>query len=184
MRDASDPSGWSPLLAGGPSAVKRWLAKVEPGHQDPSQTVNWLGLAETAASLARSELDLDWAEIAIYIYDQLARKVDSASRRESLMYSQMNLRAFLITRLGPRTGHPVLDPRPVVDWFSQALNMSVEEAKQEASHWVDLDIGRIRELRRIKNRLAPIKLLDDAKLLPAESRAALSPWLAMREMLP
>jgi hypothetical protein len=184
VTDAPGSAPWLPLLADGPAAVKRWLVDNEPGQQSPSRTVDWLGLAETTATLARTELNPEWAEVAVSIYGQLAAKVESPSRRESLMYSQMNLRAFMITRLGATAGHAVLDPRPVVDWFLETLRLSIAEATEASSHWQDLGVAQIRELRRIKNRLAPVKLLDDAGLVPSEFHATLSPWLAVRDQLP
>ena len=184
MTNSSGSDMWTTLLASAPSAVKRWLTNVEPGQQSPSQKFDWLGLAEATASKARSEMDLDWAEIAISIYNQLARKVDSPSRKESLMYSQMNLRAFFISRLGPTANHLVLDPQPIVKWFFDNLRISVEEASEKASHWTELDIESIRELRRIKNRLAPIKLLKDARMLPQDFDSMLSSWLGIRSQLP
>ena len=181
MTDSSMPD-ISTLLERGPLAVKKWLAGVEPGNQLSTERFNWLGLAEAAASNARSGLDLDWADVAISLYSGLARKLDSDSRRESLMYSQMNLRAFLIARLGSVSGHPILDPQTIIDWFRDALVISAKEASAKAAHWPQLDLNSIRELRRIKNRLSPIRVLEDANVLPAEH--GLGDWLSIREQLP
>lgn len=184
MTNSCESDMWAPLLAGGASAAKHWLNSVEPGQQLPSQKFDWIGLAEATGLKARSELSLEWAEISIAIYDQLAQKVESKSRSESLMHSQMTLRAFFIRRLGAKVGHPVLDPQPIVGWFVNNLQMSLEQAAEESSHWTELDIAKIRELRRIKDRLAPIKLLKDGGMLPHNVDAMLSSWLGIRSQLP
>jgi len=184
MPNFSGSVSLSDLLAGGKSAVMQWIVNVPPGQQSLSQKFDWLGLAEAAALNARFELDLDWAKIAISIYDQLAKKVESKSQRESLMYSQMNLRAFLIARLGAVPGHPILDPQPIINWFFDSLTLTVEEASERAARWTDLEIERVRELRRIKNRLSPIKVLKEANMLPHDSYSSLSSWLSIRSQLP
>jgi len=184
MMKTSGSDMWTALVARGPAAVKRWLADVEPGQQPSSQRIDWLGLAELAASKARAQLDLEWADIALAIYEPLARKMDRQSRKESLMYSAMNLRAFLITRLGATEGQPILDPQAIVNWFFDNLATSFDQASTDAAHWRTLDIQRVRELRWIKNRLAPIKLLMDSGTCPRDSCPELNRWLRIRSQLP
>ncbi len=88
------------LLDKDPVYVQTWLEDVWQSHREMLQGFNWYGLAQGAASKARSTLSLQWGQVALSIYEYLSSKLTS-SERESLLSSAISLRAYLIDRLGP-----------------------------------------------------------------------------------
>lgn len=176
--------------------VQNWLKDIWSGKTQIEADFNWLGFAEVAGFIAQTgeknegEPDIEWAKIATSIYDWLAAttKVNDTST-ESFSLSSMVLRAYMINKFGSVSGHPVLDPNHIIRWLKESLVFSVEEATELAKMWSQSDINWkhqnvkiIRELRRIKNRLARIKsLIDGGKFIPDEE---IMEWLSLREKLP
>ena len=70
--------------------------------------------------------DLNWAKVAIVVYDYLINKADPA-RRDSLEHSVMMLRAYLIVKLGVVPHDPVLNIGHIVQWFFQNLRLSLRK---------------------------------------------------------
>lgn len=132
---------------------------------------------------------LEWAKISLSVYDLLESRA-TAGDRDSYAQSAMNLRASLIARFGVVPEHQVLDVDRVVYWFFESLRISVQEAHGRASTYrnqgMNIDnikeLRKIRELRRIKNRLAVLRLLIDSGHL--DPRAGLRAWLDIEEQLP
>lgn len=132
---------------------------------------------------------LEWAKISPSVYDLLESRA-TAGDRDSYVQSAMNLRASLIARFGVVPEHQVLDVDRIVYWFFDSLRISVQEAHGRASTYrnrgVNIDsikeLRKIRELRRIKNRLAVLRLLIDSGHL--DPRAGLRAWLDIEEQLP
>jgi hypothetical protein len=102
-----------------------------------------------------------------------------------------NLRALLITRIGPLTDDPVLDPNSVVFGFFDALSITPEVAKKKAEkckqQLANRDAGPqlirdLRQLRQIKNALGPLaSLVNGGAIQPSP---ILAEWLAVRAQLP
>jgi hypothetical protein len=171
-----------------PKQVLMWVNTIVEGRQEVPEYFNWLGLAQLSANQARSRddavssiPDLDWAKVAIVVYDYLINKADPA-RRDSLEHSVMMLRAYLIVKLGVVPHDPVLDIEHIVQWFFQNLRLSLAEAARRSASWKELKREEILELRQIKNRLAVIRSLAEHNLL--SHHPELQPWLALREKLP
>lgn len=144
------------------------------------------GLREWLASALPA---LAWADAAIAAYGQLVRK-SPVRDRNAYEDSAMNLRAFLISRLGAIPGHRVLDATEIVYWFFDNLRMTPGEAGERSRAWKSGFLNRedtrrvneVRQLRRIKNRATILALLAESGQL--EPTPALREWLALREQLP
>lgn len=181
------------LLEMPPNEVQSWLKDVWSGGKQVEEKFNWLGFAEVAAFEARNsgkleEPNIEWAKIAISVYDWLAAMADDTGKN-SFLLSSMNLRAYMINLFGTVSGHPVLDLNQIIKWLKDSFVFSVEEASDLSKMWLQKDINwkhqnvkTIRELRLIKNRLNVIKFLVDCeKLIPDEE---INKWLSLKEKLP
>lgn len=167
------------LLAKGPAGLGAWL---DAHRDDPAaaQAVHWHGLAEAAARTARTEMDLEWAEVADRLYTHWGSTRD-ASAMESGRRSAMFLRAWMIRQFGPVPGDPVLDLQALARLFEDGLSLSIAEACALAGDWQALGVESIIALRRIKDRLKPFELLD-SDLMKEIPRVR--DWLAIRHLLP
>lgn len=174
------------LLKQEPAELYNWLKAVREGTNTVTEDVNWwLGIAQSATSKATKETDakvkLQWAEIALLVYEYLAEDLDRTSR-DSFETSAMMFRALMVSQLGINFENPVLNPNLVEDWFFKRLPLSIEEAANKAANWPERPIEEIRQLRRIKNRLLVIKELRKEGYL--KDNAELSKWIEISESLP
>ncbi len=167
------------LLASGPGRVQAWLDS-HINDSNLAREFNWHGLAEAVVRKSRIEMDTDWAATAIRVYEHWASLMGGTAY-ESSRLSTMFLRAFFIKHLGPEAGDPVRDIQLLVAAFEDGLIYSIREAEELTVGWEKLEIGKIRELRLIKDRLAPFKLLDIQLL---DLFPHIKEWLAMRDRLP
>ncbi|WP_339374340.1 hypothetical protein [Oscillatoria nigro-viridis] len=167
---------------------------------------NWLGLAETAAFKASDlaskseeyrQSSLIWAQIAVLVYNFLARNRSNGAIRESLIESLMNLRLYMILQLGARVDDPVLDPALIISCFFENLEFSYEDTLAKASVWKKLfrdnipeaisqklesDMEELRSLKKLKLRLGIIKtLLENNRIAPNQ---VLQAWVSIWENLP
>ncbi|MBW4577689.1 MAG: hypothetical protein KME08_20850 [Aphanothece sp. CMT-3BRIN-NPC111] len=190
------------LLQQDATQVQAWLKSIWTGQQQIPEEFNWQGLAYIAADKARGDStstsdspSLEWAKVAISVYDLLAKKYSESSGFDSFIRSSMMLRAYLILKLGATPGDLVLDPNLIVNWFFDNLKISFKEAWTIASDWRTLSrdkfkelmqnkqqIEKLRELREIKNRLGAIKLLSQSKQFTLDEE--ISNWLSLQEKLP
>ena len=166
------------LLQGDNREASMWLEKVWSGRRPVPAEFNWYLLAQGAAGLARTKLDLGWANLAVKVYDYIAAK-GNASLADSVINSCMMLKAYMISELGVVQGDPILDVEPIVEWFLKSPDIA--EAP-EGIRPDSLNVDETRRLRRIKNRLAVIQVLADKDVLPPN--VTLSAWLALRKQLP
>src|SRR5438067_2678207 len=102
------------LLKQEPDELYGWLKAVREGTKTVTEEVNWwLGIAQSATTTAYRETDakvkLQWAEIALLVYEYLAEDLDRASP-DSFENSAMMLRAYMINQLGANTENSVLNP--------------------------------------------------------------------------
>ncbi|MFB2893186.1 hypothetical protein ACE1CI_09765 [Aerosakkonemataceae cyanobacterium BLCC-F50] len=167
--------------------VLDWLKTIELEPSSAPEGFNWLGLAEAASFDALDDdrhhpnTSLKWAEVAIEVYDRLAKSAN-VDTRDSLLNSSMMLRAAMIVKFGAIPDHPVLDLNSILHWFKDSLKMSYSEATTKAANWKKCHIEEIRELRKIKNRLQPILVLAESGkvvLLPE-----INLWLSLQKKLP
>jgi hypothetical protein len=131
-----------------------------------------------------------WAQTAIAVYDFLTGKT-AARERRGYQASAMNLRAYLISRLGAVPGDRVLDGDDLLFYFFDGLRLSPGEAREKAvaskqrlrnrEHSPRLTRD-LQLLRGVKNRLAPVALaVESGQIQPTP---ALQTWLVLREQLP
>lgn len=159
------------------AAVCRERADLEA---DEPQLQQWLESALPARA---------WADAAVAAYSCLA-SVSSGREKESYQDSVMNLRAFVISRLGSILGDRILDAADIVYWFFDIVDTTPQKAMKKFLLWRESpphntqsrQVTEIRRLRRIKNRLAPIALLTESGEL--EPAPALREWLVARGQLP
>ncbi len=164
-----------------PTYIEEWLKRVWSGQESVPESFNWLGLAESAATYARSQKDVEWAKVAILVYEWLANGNRLASLNRYIN-SAMMLRASMIDKKGAVPGDFVLDMNQIVHWFYESLPFSYEEAERKASVWRTLDIQEIQALRGIKNRMRIlVELVKSGRLQPDQE---LSSWLSLRDKLP
>lgn len=187
-----------------PEFVEHWLQEIESGRIEFKEKFNWLGLAQGAASLAQRfaveenrQRSLQWAGVAIAIYDWLIQKMpvphDNFLDYDSLAQSAMNLRVSMIRTWGACPDHWVLDPKIVIDWFFQQFSQSVEEIKREAEPWqkpgifqdgqyIANHLETLKHLRRLKNYLNVMEpLLGLNNWQPPEELEA---WVSLKPLLP
>lgn len=188
MKDPSQEVDPQALLRQGPPRLKEWLHKIAIGVEAAPDLSILLGVGEGAAVHAREDKDLEWARIAISAYELLARS--SAPEAESAIRKAMDLRAWFIAKMGAVEGDVTLDKSIILRWFETELRYSPDEALRKIAKWEEpgvpldqrLPVAEVGELRAIKNRLSPIKILADCGELPAQSPLHL--WLKLRSRLP
>ncbi len=173
------------LLKQEPGEILEWLKSVQSGNNLVTNDYNWwLGIAEVANSKARketvSEKKLQWAEVAIQVYDYLEDRAYPNSN--STDCSAKMLSVAMINQLGVVAGHPVLDPQATQEWFFKRLTGSLEEVTKMASNWQTRPIEEILQLRNLKNRLNVIEALRSAGYLQQD--AELTKWLEIKSKLP
>ncbi len=187
-----------------PEFVAQWLREVENGGIEIQEDFNWHGLAQGSASLAQKfalererQRSLQWAGVAIALYEQLIPKTPVLHRNsldcDSFAQSAMNLRVNMMRAWGACPEHLVLDPKIVTDWFFQQFSQSAEEIKREAEPWqrpgifqdrqyIANHLETLKHLRRLKNYLNVIEpLLGLNNWQPPEELEA---WLSLKPLLP
>jgi hypothetical protein len=190
------------LLCKQPIEIQGWLHRVWSGEITPPQHFNWLVLAEVAGTYAQrnfvlrpeeasAEESLKWAEISISVYERLAQEAKDGFSFET---SGMVLRAFLITKLGVKFGHPILDPSVIFAWVRKGLALPIIEVRQRAKDWKERlatglatsasnsSVQELVSLRRIKIRLYPVKLLTENGCLQPDDE--ITDWLSLHSLLP
>lgn len=144
---------------------------------------------EGSAWLARALDARRWAEAAIAVYDLLTGKTASRERR-GYQDSVMQLRAYLMARIGIIPGDRLLGSDDLLFCFFDGLRFGADEARARANMVRERSRAReraprlirdLQALRAIKNRLAPLALLvESGQLRPPRS---LQPWLELRDQL-
>lgn len=167
-----------------PQDVEAWLDTVAVGGLVDGARFNWEVFAFTTARYATETRSLSWARVSLRVYGALTG-CSPEEPTDSLLYSAMNLRAWMIRELGPRAGDPVLDPEAIVDYARQAICESFEEAAGfNPSRDLRVEnIDKIRRLRKIKNALKPLEFIAETTDV-LEKHPDLSRWLQLRSNLP
>lgn len=171
-----------------------WLAYLQPfEHAGSNPDVSADVILQHVGGRAKDEQSLAWAEVAIRALELEARNNhDGFSDLE--MLRAMNLRAYLIARMGSRPDHFVLDQAIILGWVKEILTLPVETATEKAAWFrkhreaegAPKDRKQLfdtaRELLRIKHRLGVVRVLADAGKLAGDT--SLDEWLRLREQLP
>ncbi len=171
------------LLKQSPQDVLAWIQRAWSGQIEVPENFNWLGIAESAGTTANLHADIQWAEVAIRIYEWLALQRSNPSFRHSELSSAMSLRSSMMHKHHQTVpGHYVLDPELIVQWFYNELAWNYDEVAEKTKNWQALSFEQILLLRQIKNRLSKLKhLVNDGYLQPANDLQA---WLALYPELP
>jgi hypothetical protein len=149
-----------------------------------------------AATLAKNQLSLEWAEVAIKAAELWAHKSYGVEQENALLWD-MKLRSWFISKMGSRSNHRVLDKEKVLSWIMDGLNVPMEVARDRSlPFWKNMAqakcstnpedmeqvVDDVRSLRRIKQRLNVAQVLADAGEL--SGNPILHHWLEIRERLP
>ncbi|MCE9668373.1 DUF1456 family protein [Myxococcus stipitatus] len=142
---------------------------------------NWDAFAYVAGSNAREHRSLDWAIVAVRIYEALAKQSDDPY---SFMLSAMHLRTWMIRELGARAGDPVLDPETIYAWFQSLATIPLEEAARVIAtpDWRTVPNDVLLQLRYAKTALGMLSTLAQAGV--PLNHPGLGDWFRLRERLP
>jgi hypothetical protein len=178
----------------GPEEWRAYLRPLEAG--EPMTALSMLVVYPYAAGLAREQISLDWAEVAVRAAELEARNQSGVERENALLWA-MQLRSWFISKMGSRSTHLILDKEVILSWTMDGVNLSVQTAQEKAallgerlaalknsSNPEDKQhvLEDLRLLRRLKHRLNVVKVLADCGELPSDS--PLHKWLEIREQLP
>lgn len=131
---------------------------------NPNCAFNWHCIAEVAASRATANASRDqqvallWATISVTIYDRLAQTTE-VKARPLFERDSMSIRSNMILLLGPKYGHPVLDPTALENWFLNQVGESVEKVSSLVEHWERLQASDQFTLFEMKQRFDVISAL-------------------------
>lgn len=167
------------MIDKGPEWLDNYLQEVEAGRVVAGFLI---GIESGASSKAHSENSLKWAEIAAKAAELYAVQ-GTGEHRAAVLHNAMSLRAWFISKLGPLSGHPVLDPEIIVRWFEKETKYSlstVEEksARLRATRLSDNDLDELVTLRNIKGRVTVLRVLAHAGAL--SNHPELQKWLDVR----
>ncbi|WP_255953083.1 hypothetical protein [Streptomyces odontomachi] len=114
----------------------------------------WETLRELCAGkMMRGDVPLDvrqrWARLALEIIDRQYVEADERKKVAEAAY----IRAFMIREFGAGSSGPATDPAGLLRDVSDAIGVTIEEARNEAENWRSLEPARMLRLRRIKNML-------------------------------
>ncbi|WP_170161141.1 hypothetical protein [Methylocaldum marinum] len=170
-----------------PSELNDWLDAILNNRSYAPKNFNWLGLAEILARRALETRSLQWAHLAIRVYEYRARSADK-DERDSLLCSEMRVRVHFIKQFGLSKEDGLLDINTVVSWFMENTDCSLEWAKNVSDNWLDklqkgeITIETINALRKIKNRINIVKSLDSLGFL--DGYPEVRQWIALSSQLP
>ncbi len=167
-----------------PDEIRSWLAFAWGGQLGELKDFNWLGLSEmltTRVTSTAPAIAIEWAYLAKTVFDFLLGRV-STDQKESLMISQMMMRAYLIRALGDVPNDSVLSVDQIVRWFIEGLTLKFPEVLQMTANISGLKIEDIRILRKLKNRLSILMFLYTDTGLSIDGH--MQDWLGIHSKLP
>lgn len=167
------------VLAMQPEKAMEWIDRE--GAALPSGAFNWLGFAESSAAKARRTDNTTWAAVSLRAYCRWVSIAMDDSAVLSSRSSTMTLRAYFISRFGPKNGDEVRDLDALVAIFEDGLEGTPQAVAQKARRWSELPVNDIWQLRQIKNRITPMELLDPELL---RSYPRVMDWIEIKPLLP
>lgn len=178
----SNPNALLQQVLDRPAAeVEAWLGADTPPDFD------WRALAEAAGwnalhKAADTVAAVGWARVSRLARDRLVAGL-TGDRYEQWRsrIADATLRAELINRHGPVRGDPFLDCDALFEQFLARYGDQYDEVAKDAEQWTELPIGRVRNLRYIKNELDVLRSLDRCQRFadPQVQR-----WLQVWPLLP
>lgn len=170
------------LLSLDPRGREEWLVEHEP----EADRVNWwlavLWLPKLNATYP-SDLPVDrvlaWAELAVAVLGVMRDRgvIDEPEHAAEL--------AWLSAGVAGRAGHPPawLSPDAVAERCVNAIGRSITDVASAADRWRQLPVEDIRELRRVKQLVLPLRslvsLITDRRLRDVVDR-----WVTLSDRLP
>ena len=142
---------------------QKMLAWIQQHLKAIDCSEDWQTLAygcslEATVSGGSSDEDIDvWACACVLIYDCQGRGGTDASDRSEATESEMSLRAFMIDKFGPQSGHPARDPAVLEDWFFRRLSLSFEEALSMSKNSPSLSTDDFLLVSSLKDRVRLMK---------------------------
>jgi hypothetical protein len=175
----------SDLLRLPPTSMLAWVQQHSAAI-DCSQ--DWQDLAYGSSS----RLDVDarlsdedfeaLASAAVLIYDRLGETCTKASERSSSISDSMALRAVVISKFGPQSGHPVRDPGTLEDWFFRRLNVPFEKAVSMARDSLKLSTADFLWISSLKDRVRLMKSVQPQQVFSRKDE--LNRWYELLETSP
>jgi hypothetical protein len=178
------------MMDQGPEWLGAYLRQFEEGKPIPHSMI---GIEAGAASRARSLKNLQWADIAVRAAALHALESEGEQRAAAL-WKAMAIRAWFISEMGSRRGHPILDPDIILQWFESETEFSMDVTKQKSARWKNFrastmtrdELAEFRsdliKLRNIKQRISVLKMLAGCGELPEDAR--FKHWLEIRDQIP
>jgi hypothetical protein len=139
-----------------PEAVLAWVQQHCPAIDCRE---DWQDLAYGCSSTATCNSGLSedevvaWATAAVLIYDRLGEICAKPSDRSYFAASAMSLRAFMINKFGPQSGHPVKDPKILEDWFFRRVDMPHAAAVLMSENSLNLSTPDFLRISSLKDRV-------------------------------
>ena len=178
------------MMSEGPEWLDSYLRQVAEGKITPHAM---LGIQAGATSRAHTEDSLQWAAIAVRAAHLHALQ-DGGEHRASALLKAMLLRAWFISRMGSKPGHPILDRDIILDWFKAETELSLTAVKEKSARCKNTTVGNLTpselldfrneliKLRNIKGRIGVLRMLADSHELP--DTPALNEWLEVSNEIP
>jgi hypothetical protein len=157
----------------------------QPGDLPPNQ---WLGVIGHLCSQIIEECAAfdfeEWVMVSRAVDNALlAGREAGAEERWSTVTRRLNLTAAILQRVPPMNDGSLRDPGIAAEIFLTEASVSVQEAEALSIDWRERDISTVRQLRVLKNMLAPMvfirPLLEDGIV-----KADLDTWVQLLPSLP
>lgn len=151
------------LLNQGQAAIAEYAAHAHATKRLGPLGLSCMQLGRICAERATDAGDLTWAATALAVYDLISACASDPAPCWKGEYDAMMLRRDLINMIGPRTAHPILDLRTMVEWFCSTFPLA--EMQQLSENHLRLTFDKLIELSHFQNALA---LFDvSPEVLPA-----------------
>jgi hypothetical protein len=129
------------------------------------QTLAYGCRLEVTVSGGQSDEDIDvWACAGVLIYDCLGRVCTNPADRSQATESEMSLRAFMVDRFGPQSGHTARDPAVLEDWFFRRLSLSFEDALAMSKNSISLSTDDFLRVSSLKDRVRLMKSIRSQQM--------------------
>lgn len=187
-QQARDVAAFVESLAAQPPERQTHLVRARLQGGVPVEDANlWTRAAWVASQDALGALGRGEPEAALYLAEVHGLIADALGAISDQSWTDaMRIRALMITRMGVRSGHPVLDLGRITEWFRAATPVTLEQARVavETGTWTPSGTvpGQLRDLRRLKGRVRVLRVL--AEWDPTSLPSDLLPWLDLEQRLP
>ena len=151
--------------------------------------MNWLALSDQCSSKAKDLLEAgefkdgkQWILTSIALYDFLSSQSLNENSIIDYEIAAIRLRITAINILGVNQDDELCSVRYIERWFQQRNKYPINVVVEKASNWTLLPKEEILYLRRIKNILSALELLNDLNYYSNEME--IEAWFDIKEKLP